>query len=253
MTSSGCSRSALPITFGTTTCPSIWWMPRKSRNTQSAEIGCTKSCAGRLRALRAPDLGPLGVPALPRHPPDRRARRRAEGDGERAAAAPAARHLRAARGRRALRAPGRPGRASPARRRARRLGVLRGENRARAVEGGGGAGRGRGGGADEAARARGAGRGARSPYSGAVSAFPATRLRRLRRTGPLRSLVRETRLVLDDFVYPLFVGPDTRPNVELPPLGRFSVDDLPREAEEVLGLGISAVILFGIPEEKDDE
>ncbi len=86
-----------------------------------------------------------------------------------------------------------------------------------------------------------------------MSAFPATRLRRLRRTGPLRSLVRETRLVLDDFVYPLFVGPDTRPNVELPPLGRFSVDDVVREVDELVGRGISAVILFGIPDEKDEE
>ncbi len=86
-----------------------------------------------------------------------------------------------------------------------------------------------------------------------MSTFPATRLRRLRRTGPLRSLVRETRLDLADFVFPLFVAPSPLRNAELPALGRFSVDDLPREAEEVLGLGISAVILFGIPEEKDDE
>jgi porphobilinogen synthase len=86
-----------------------------------------------------------------------------------------------------------------------------------------------------------------------VSAFPATRLRRLRRTGALRSLVRETRVDPADFVYPLFVGPESRANDELPALGRFSVDDLPREAEELLGLGLSAVILFGIPEEKDDE
>ncbi|HEY7148898.1 MAG TPA: porphobilinogen synthase [Gaiellaceae bacterium] len=86
-----------------------------------------------------------------------------------------------------------------------------------------------------------------------MSAFPATRLRRLRRTGALRSLVRETRVDPADFVYPLFVGPESRANDELPALGRFSVDDLPREAEELLGLGLSAVILFGIPEEKDDE
>jgi porphobilinogen synthase len=86
-----------------------------------------------------------------------------------------------------------------------------------------------------------------------VSTFPATRLRRLRRTGALRSLVRETKLDLADLVYPLFVGPESRTNVELPALGRFSVDDLSREAEELLGLGISAVILFGIPEEKDEE
>ncbi len=86
-----------------------------------------------------------------------------------------------------------------------------------------------------------------------MSTFPATRLRRLRRTGALRSLVRETRLDLDDLVYPLFVGPATQANDELTALGRFSVDDLSREAEELLGLGISAVILFGIPDEKDAE
>ena len=86
-----------------------------------------------------------------------------------------------------------------------------------------------------------------------MSAFPATRLRRLRRSGALRSLVRETRLDRADLVYPLFVGPESRANEELPALGRFSVDDLSREVEELLGLGLSSVILFGIPEEKDDE
>jgi len=65
--------------------------------------------------------------------------------------------------------------------------------------------------------------------------------------------VRETRLSLDDFVYPLFVGPDTRVNDELPPMGRFSVADLVREADELVSLGVSAVILFGIPDEKDEE
>ena len=86
-----------------------------------------------------------------------------------------------------------------------------------------------------------------------MSAFPTTRLRRLRRTGALRSLVRETRLDRADLVYPLFVGPESRANDELPALGRFSVDDLSREAEELLALGLSAVILFGIPEQKDEE
>jgi porphobilinogen synthase len=86
-----------------------------------------------------------------------------------------------------------------------------------------------------------------------VSTFPLTRLRRLRRTGALRSLVRETRVDRADLVYPLFVGPESRANEELPALGRFSIDDLSREAEELLGLGLSAVILFGIPEEKDEE
>ena len=86
-----------------------------------------------------------------------------------------------------------------------------------------------------------------------MSAFPATRLRRLRRSGALRALVRETRLDRADLVHPLFVGPESRANEELPALGRFSVDGLSGEVEELLGLGLSAVILFGIPEEKDEE
>jgi porphobilinogen synthase len=75
----------------------------------------------------------------------------------------------------------------------------------------------------------------------------------MRRSAALRSLVRETRLDLDSFVMPLFVGPDTRPNPELPPLGRFSVEELVGEVEGLVRLGVPAVILFGIPEEKDDE
>ncbi|MBA2569204.1 MAG: porphobilinogen synthase [Actinobacteria bacterium] len=86
-----------------------------------------------------------------------------------------------------------------------------------------------------------------------MSSFPDIRLRRMRRTGALRALVRETRLDLDDFVLPLFVGIETRRNEELPPLGRFSVDDLAGEVEEVVRLGVSAVLLFGVPDEKDDE
>jgi porphobilinogen synthase len=86
-----------------------------------------------------------------------------------------------------------------------------------------------------------------------VSAFPATRLRRLRRTSSLRALVRETRLDLDDFVMPLFVGAETRRNAELPAMGRFSVDDLVAEVRELVALGVGAVILFGIPESKDEE
>jgi porphobilinogen synthase len=83
--------------------------------------------------------------------------------------------------------------------------------------------------------------------------YPATRLRRLRRTAGLRSLVRETRLDLDAFVMPLFVAPATEPNAELPPMGRLSLDDLGAEVEELVRSGVSAVILFGIPEEKDEE
>ena len=86
-----------------------------------------------------------------------------------------------------------------------------------------------------------------------MSSFPATRLRRLRRTGALRSLVRETRLDLDDFVMPLFVGPSTARNDALPGICRWSVDDVVAEADELVRLGVTAVLLFGIPEEKDDE
>jgi porphobilinogen synthase len=86
-----------------------------------------------------------------------------------------------------------------------------------------------------------------------MSAFPVTRLRRLRRTSGLRSLVRETRLDLDDFVMPLFVGPEAGPNPDLPGMARHSVESVVREAEELSRLGVQAAILFGIPEKKDDE
>jgi porphobilinogen synthase len=86
-----------------------------------------------------------------------------------------------------------------------------------------------------------------------VSAFPATRLRRLRRTGALRSLVRETRLDLDAFVMPLFVAPETVPNEELPPMGRRSVEDTVREAGELVRLGVPAVLLFGVPHDEDKD
>ena len=86
-----------------------------------------------------------------------------------------------------------------------------------------------------------------------MTAFPATRLRRLRRTAPLRDLVRETHLSLDDFVMPLFVAPQGRRDELLPGMSRFSVDELVRECEELVRLGVRAVILFGIPEEKDED
>jgi porphobilinogen synthase len=81
--------------------------------------------------------------------------------------------------------------------------------------------------------------------------FPATRLRRLRRSDRLRALVRETRLDLDDFVFPLFVGPATEANPDLPALGRHAVADLAAEVAELDRLGVRSVLLFGIPDEKD--
>jgi porphobilinogen synthase len=86
-----------------------------------------------------------------------------------------------------------------------------------------------------------------------MSSFPDVRLRRFRRSGPLRALVRETRLSLDQFVMPLFVAPESLRNEALPGMSRYSVDDVLREAEELVRLGVQAVILFGIPEEKDEQ
>jgi porphobilinogen synthase len=86
-----------------------------------------------------------------------------------------------------------------------------------------------------------------------MSSFPVTRLRRLRRTSGIRNLVRETRLDLDDFVMPLFVGPEAFANDDLPGLARHSVESVVAEADELIRAGVRAVILFGIPDEKDEE
>jgi porphobilinogen synthase len=85
-----------------------------------------------------------------------------------------------------------------------------------------------------------------------VSSFPITRLRRFRRTSGLRSLVRETRLSLDDFVMPLFVGPQAIENAELPGLRRHSVETAAEDADALRALGVRALIVFGIPDEKDE-
>jgi porphobilinogen synthase len=86
-----------------------------------------------------------------------------------------------------------------------------------------------------------------------MSTFPVTRMRRLRRTGALRDLVRETTFSLDDLVMPLFVAPEALPNEALPGMARHTVEGVVRECEELLRLGVKSVILFGIPEDKDDE
>ena len=88
-----------------------------------------------------------------------------------------------------------------------------------------------------------------------MSTFPLTRLRRFRRSAALRKLVRETRLDLEDFVYPLFVCPGEgvdRPLEGLPGIAQRSIDELCREAEAAHRAGVPAVLLFGIPEEKDE-
>jgi porphobilinogen synthase len=86
-----------------------------------------------------------------------------------------------------------------------------------------------------------------------MSDFPEVRLRRFRRNPTLRALVRETRLSLDQFVMPLFVAPQSLPNEQLPGMARYSLDDVVREVEELVRLGVQGVILFGIPEEKDEQ
>jgi len=86
--------------------------------------------------------------------------------------------------------------------------------------------------------------------------FPATRMRRLRRTEALRALVRETTLAPGDLVYPLFIcpGKGVRTRVSsMPGVFNLSVDEAVREAEECASLGIAGLLLFGLPESKDDQ
>ena len=88
-----------------------------------------------------------------------------------------------------------------------------------------------------------------------MSIFPDYRPRRLRRTPELRRLARETELRASDLVLPLFVTEGEgvrRPISSMPGVAQTSVDELVRDAEEALALGIQAVILFGIPEGKDE-
>jgi len=87
-------------------------------------------------------------------------------------------------------------------------------------------------------------------------AFPIQRPRRLRRTESLRSFVRETRLSPEGFVYPLFVcpGEGIRKEVRsMPGVFNMSVDEAVKECREVKSLGIPSVILFGLPETKDEK
>ncbi len=84
--------------------------------------------------------------------------------------------------------------------------------------------------------------------------YPIYRPRRLRRDERFRSLIRETSLDPKNFIYPLFIGPGrdkAEPISSMPGVAQLSVDRAIREAQEVNSLGISAVILFGIPKQKD--
>ena len=85
--------------------------------------------------------------------------------------------------------------------------------------------------------------------------FPITRLRRLRQTPVLRNLVRETILTRDDLIMPLFVCPGTgvvNPISSMPGNSQLSVDMLVEECRRLYGIGIQSVLLFGIPEHKDE-
>jgi porphobilinogen synthase len=87
-------------------------------------------------------------------------------------------------------------------------------------------------------------------------AFPATRMRRLRQTGVLRGLVRETDLHVSQLIYPMFVtatGPRRAPIREMPGIDHLSIDGAVEEAGIAAALGIPGVLLFGLPASKDAE
>jgi porphobilinogen synthase len=87
-------------------------------------------------------------------------------------------------------------------------------------------------------------------------AFPQTRMRRLRQTESLRSLVRETTLDPGDLIYPLFLCPGQgvrKPVSSMPGVFNLSIDEALREATEAASLGLGGLLLFGLPESKDDE
>jgi len=84
--------------------------------------------------------------------------------------------------------------------------------------------------------------------------FPDYRPRRFRRNAQLRSLIRETRLSPEQFIYPLFIMPGKGKREEVPSMPgvfRLTVDQLGKEAKEITGLGLNHVLLFGLPETKD--
>jgi porphobilinogen synthase len=97
---------------------------------------------------------------------------------------------------------------------------------------------------------------ARIALTSVPMSFPATRLRRLRKTGVLRGMVRETELTPDHLVQPMFVqlGEGERTPIEtMPGVERLSISQAVEEAGEAHALGIPAVLLFGLPAEKDEQ
>src|SRR5215472_4155266 len=89
----------------------------------------------------------------------------------------------------------------------------------------------------------------------AMSTFPIVRMRRTRQNEKLRSLVRETHLHVDQLIYPVFVAEGLREPHEvasMPGVFQWPLTMLEREAERIARLGIPAVLLFGIPADKDE-
>jgi porphobilinogen synthase len=87
-------------------------------------------------------------------------------------------------------------------------------------------------------------------------AFPQTRMRRLRHSEPMRALVRETTLEPGDLIHPIFICPGQgvrKPIGSMPGVFNLSVDEAVRDAEEAASLGIGGLLLFGLPESKDEQ
>jgi porphobilinogen synthase len=85
--------------------------------------------------------------------------------------------------------------------------------------------------------------------------FPVNRLRRLRKNQNIRRLVRENHLLVDDLIYPIFIedGKDNKKEIpSMPGIFRWSLDRVNEELDEVVNLGVPAVLLFGIPSHKDE-
>jgi porphobilinogen synthase len=92
-------------------------------------------------------------------------------------------------------------------------------------------------------------------FEGSYDVFPKMRLRRLRKNEAMRDLLQETHLSIKDMVVPLFVQEGISKNEEIesmPGIFRFSIKTMLKEVEEIISLGIKAIILFGIPLKKDD-
>src|SRR5438876_2363123 len=88
-----------------------------------------------------------------------------------------------------------------------------------------------------------------------MSNFPTVRLRRTRQNEKLRSLVRETHLAVEQLIYPLFIAEgltEPREVPSMPGIMQWSLERVGREAERIAHLGIPAVLLFGLPNEKDE-